>query len=191
MRSTLKKKLHYLIDSLDEAAYRKGYSHGYYTSQNKQGQNSAEIRSKMLDWVNDLNIKTGAPGSFLESNKQNWTDIEDNVFSGDELVLSVLTKATYNDENGERKKYSVYDRELYRNLYFLSKEDGYVTATSEKLAELCNMSTGSISNSKKILSAKCNLTGHCLISIETVKIKSESEKGVNFSDCHKIRVNLV
>lgn len=191
MRDTIKKKLQYMIDSLDEASYRKGYSHGYYSSLLKKDHNSAETRAKMQAWTSDLNINTGAPGSFLENEKRSWTSISDKIFAGDELVLSILSSLTYNDENNERKKYNVYERELYRALYFLSKDSGYVLATSEKLAELCNMSTGSVCNAKKILCLKCNNTGIPMISIEEVSIKSETENGANSSICHKIKVNVI
>jgi hypothetical protein len=107
----------------------------------------------------------------------NFQNSEPRYYSRIPHILSYLTYDDVNEETGEVtvKNLSLQARELYRVIKSVAGEDGACWQTRDHLAELCNMSTGSITKAKEELQKPFHqLDGNPLIKIEERKKKSET-----------------
>jgi hypothetical protein len=108
------------------------------------------------------------------------------------MVPHIIDHLTYNviDENGKetKKRLSVHAKELYRVLMRIAGEEGACWMNRDNLAEICNMSAGSVSNAKKELTQNFNeFDGKPLIILhQCKKNKIENDIKKNSTIYHKI-----
>lgn len=106
----------------------------------------------------------------------NFQNPEPKYYTRTPNILSHLTYDEIDEDSGEitKKKLSVYARELYRVLREHAGDYGACWRNRDGLAELCNMSAGSISKAKEELLKNFNeLDGTPLINIEKRTRKSQ------------------
>ena len=92
-------------------------------------------------------------------------------------ILDYLTYDDIDESTGQKtiKRLSIYAKELYRALKKVAGEKGACWQNRDNLAEICNMSAGSVTNAKKELSqAFHQLDGNALIKIEKKKKSTEN-----------------
>jgi len=110
------------------------------------------------------------------------------------MIPNIIDYLTYNftedDGTVTTRRLSVYAKELYRVLVRIAGDEGACWMGRDKLAEICNMSTGSVTNAKKELLQSFNeLEGKPLISLQECK-KSLMKEGqiIGATMYHKIRI---
>ena len=120
---------------------------------------------------------------FENSNPSNFT-----------MIPNILDYLTYNftedDGTVTMRRLSVFAKELYRVLVKIAGDEGACWMGRDNLAEICNMSAGSITNAKKELLQNFNeLEGKPLITLQECK-KSNIKEGklVGSTIYHKIRI---
>jgi hypothetical protein len=104
-------------------------------------------------------------------------------------VPNIIDHLTYDAMDSEgnviKKRLSVFAKELYRILRMIANDYGACWMNRDNLAELANMSTGSITNAKKELEQKFHqLDGQPLINIE----ENQKSTKVNGTTYHKITI---
>lgn len=107
----------------------------------------------------------------------NFQNPEPRFYSRIPHILSHLTYDDVNKETGQIivKNLSLQARELYRVIKSIAGDEGACWQTRDNLAELCNMSTGSITKAKEELQKSFHqLDGNPLIKIEERKKKSQT-----------------
>ena len=115
----------------------------------------------------------------------NFQNPEPRYYSRIPHILDHLTYEETDPKTGEKsvKRLSVYAKELYRIIKSIAGEQGAGACwmNRTKLAELCNMSSASITNAKKELQqAFHQLDGNPLIKIEERKRQGVSESNTNY-----------
>lgn len=99
----------------------------------------------------------------------NFQNPEPKYYSRIPHIIDHLTYDSINEKTGEKeiKRLSVYAKELYRVIKSIANEDSTCWMHRDKLADLCNFSTGMISKAKEELSQNFHqLDGNKLIHIQ-------------------------